>query len=245
MFLVATTMELDCTESTFWWWTFRCTCTVCIYIYIYEWLYPFAGGRSATPVSRNEFQLFFQNAEKLFSHFRLTSSSCQDQMRLLVPHKSCRCYSHFCTTAKHSALTLCQAFCAMLQQRELEFFCKERHHLRSIKDVFMCKERHHLRSIKDVFTCKERHHPHPTPPQCSVASKMCFMCKERHHLRSIKDVFRCKERHHPHPTPPQTTPLWPPANGYNHGYIYIVAFYRSISYLMLFCVHKIQYTGNM
>ena len=65
----------------------------------------------------------FRNVEKLFSHFSLTSSSCQDQMRPLVPHKSCRCYSHFCTTAKHSALTICQAFCAMLQQRELEFFC--------------------------------------------------------------------------------------------------------------------------
>ena len=157
-----------------------------MYIYIYKYI------RVIIPVRRwakchacqpKWVSAIFQNAEKLFSHFRLTSSSCQDQMRLLVPHKSCRCYSHFCTTAKHSALTLCQAFCAMLQQRELEFFCKERHHLRSIKDV--------------------------------------FMCKERHHLRSIKDVFRCKERHHPHPTPPQTTPLWPPANGYNHGYIYI------------------------
>ena len=64
----------------------------------------------------------FESAEKLFSHFSLTSSSCLEQMRLLVSHKSCRCYSHFCTPAKHSALTLCQAFCAMLQQRELEFF---------------------------------------------------------------------------------------------------------------------------
>ena len=66
---------------------------------------------------------YFSKRREFFSHFRLTSSSCQDQVRLLVPHKSCRCYSHFCTAAKHSALTLCQAFCAMLQQRELEFFC--------------------------------------------------------------------------------------------------------------------------
>ena len=111
------------------------------------------------------------------------------------------------------------------------------HHLHSIKDVFMCKERHHLRSIKDVFMCKERHQPHPTPPQPTPVLPsikdvyMCkehhlrsvkdvFMWKERHHRRSIKDVFTRKERHQPHPTPPQPTPLWPPANGYNHGYIY-------------------------
>ena len=180
-----------------------------IYIYIYEWLYPFAGGRSATPVSRNEFQLFFKTPRKLFSHFRLTSSSCQDQMRLLVPHKSCRCYSHFCTTAKHSALTLCQAFCAMLQQRELEFFCKERHHLRSIKDVFMCKERHHLRSIKDVFTCKERHHPHPTPPQCSVASKMCSCARENNDIISVASKMSSGARNVIIPTPPHPTPNHP------------------------------------
>ena len=51
-----------------------------IYIYTSEWLYPFAGGRSATPVSRNEFLLFFKTPRNFFSHFSLTSSSCQDQM---------------------------------------------------------------------------------------------------------------------------------------------------------------------
>ena len=90
------------------------------------------------------------------------------------------------------------------------FMCNERHQLhptpphpnpvlRSIKDVFMCKERHHLRSIKDAFMCKERHQPHPTPPQPTPvlrSIKDVYMCKERHHLRSVKDVFMYKERHH-------------------------------------------------
>ena len=119
------------------------------------------------------------------------------------------------------------------------------HHLRSIKDVFMRNQRHHLRSIKDVFMRKERHQPHPTPPQPTPvlrSIKDVYMCKERHHLRSVKDVFMCKERHHlrsikdvftrkerhqPQPTPPQPTPLWPPANGYNHGYIYIYTFSKT------------------
>ena len=34
-----------------------------------------------------------------------------------------RCYGHFCTTAKHWTQTLCQAFCAMPQQREFGFSC--------------------------------------------------------------------------------------------------------------------------
>jgi len=47
-------------------------------------------------------------------------SNSLEQMRLLVRLKLFLCYSHFCTNAKQSALTLSQAFCAMLQQRELE-----------------------------------------------------------------------------------------------------------------------------
>ena len=47
------------------------------------------------------------------------------------------------------------------------------------------------------------------------------------------DVFMCKERHHPHPTPPQTTPLWPPANGYNQGYIYIYTYVVLVSDLVI------------
>ena len=65
--------------------------------------------------------------------------------------------------------------------------------------------------------------------------KDVFMCKERHHLRSIKDVFRCKGTSSspppPHPKPPQTTPVWPPANGYNHGYIYIYLYIHIIFYI--------------
>ena len=91
--------------------------------------------------------------------------------------------------------------------------------LRSIKDVFMCKERHHLRSIKDVFMCKERHHPHPTPPQFSVASKMCSCA--RNDIISVASKMCSCARNVIIPTPPQTTPLWPPANGYNHGYDYM------------------------
>ena len=55
----------------------------------------------------------------------------------------------------------------------------------------------------------EKTWPHPTPPQFSVASKMCSCArniKEQHHLRRIRDVFMRKERHHPHPTPPHPKP---------------------------------------
>ena len=97
----------------------------------------------------------FESAEKLFSHFSLTSSSCLEQMRLLVPHKSCRCYSHFCTTAKHSALTLCQAFCAMLQQRELEFFC--------IWNVIISVASKMCSRARNVISPTP---PHPNPPHC-------------------------------------------------------------------------------
>ena len=97
---------------------------ICTYIYIYiRVIIPVRRWAKCHACQPKWVFAIFQNVEKLFSHFSLTSSSCQDQMRLLVPHKSCRCYSHVCTTAKHSALTLCQAFCAMLQQREHEFFC--------------------------------------------------------------------------------------------------------------------------
>ena len=41
-------------------------------IYYYEWLYPFAGGRSATPVSRNVVLLCFKTPRNFFCHFRLT-----------------------------------------------------------------------------------------------------------------------------------------------------------------------------
>ena len=65
--------------------------------------------------------------------------------------------------------------------------------------------------LKQAFSIS----PHPTPPQLSVASKMC--CCARNVIipnptpphptpvvPSIKDVLMCKERHHPqpHPTPP-------------------------------------------
>ena len=95
---------------------------ICRYIYIWV-IIPVRRWAKCHACQPKWVSAVFESAEKLFSHFSLTSSSCLEHMRLLVPHKSCRCYSHFCTTAKHSALTLCQAFCAMLQQRELEFFC--------------------------------------------------------------------------------------------------------------------------
>ena len=65
----------------------------------------------------------FKKSKKLKAAFfrsKLASparSNSLEQMRLLVRLKVFLCYSHFCTTAKQSALTLSQAFCAMLQHR--------------------------------------------------------------------------------------------------------------------------------
>ena len=164
------------------------TFQVCIYIYIYiRVIIPVRRWAKCHACQPKWVCAILQNVEKFFSHFSPTSSSCQDQMRLLVPHKSCRCYSHFWVISVH--LQSIQHWHYAIKD---VFMRKERHHLRSIKDAFMRKERHHLRSIKDVFMCKERHHPHPTP--LSVASKMCSCAR---------NVIIPTP---PHPTPPHPKP---------------------------------------
>ena len=141
-------------------------------VYLYGWLLPFAGGRFTTPVMKNAKISVFKFPRNFAQPFLFIPAHSygthSSQVKLSGTNASFgaieffRCYSHFCTTAKQSALTLCQAFCAMQQPTPPH------------PTMISVARQTHRRSIKDVYMCKERHAPHPTPPH--------------HDLRSTKDT---------------------------------------------------------
>ena len=103
--------------------------------------------------------LFKKNRKLKAAFFRSKAASparsnSLAQMRLLVRLKLFLCYSHFCTTAKQSALTLSQAFSAMLEHQRCV-------HVQGTLSSHPVARQKHRRSIKDVYMSKECYHPIP------------------------------------------------------------------------------------
>ena len=110
----------------------------------------------------------FKKSKKLKAAFfgsKLASparSNSLEQMRLLVRLKLLLCYSQFCTTAKQSALTLSQAFCAMLPHRPtFALFWP------SLVSARLCT------CARNVIIPSP---PHPNPPHCGHWRTTMIFC---------------------------------------------------------------------